>query len=160
MSRKATTGGVAQIDANRALDLRFEFQKVSVLRVRCEITESSAPGPALHPVIPAGPAPAKAGGRYPRLLLMHTAKSWIPAFAGMTGMDADRAADDAVISQRTLSGLMADSASCLTQPQREIQLGSPVHAGVMQVKLARRIHNMIPARTRCSATPPAAEVGR
>jgi hypothetical protein len=34
--------------------------------------------------MPAGPAPAKAGGRHPRLLPLQTAKSWIPAYAGMT----------------------------------------------------------------------------
>ena len=27
---------------------------------------------------------AEAGGQYPRLLLVHKVKSWIPAFAGMT----------------------------------------------------------------------------
>jgi hypothetical protein len=38
-------------------------------------------------------------GRHPRLAFARQAKSWMPAFAGMTLWDADRAPSDAVMME-------------------------------------------------------------
>lgn len=57
-------------------------------------------------------------------------------------------------------GLTAYFASCPPASRQAIQFGSPLHGGVMPVKLAGRTHNVFSPGTRCFATPSDAEVGR